>query len=69
MNHNLEMIMLKAGYAAPHLAGRAHTLTDLLVKECVKAIEAKRVLCGSGVPDHVILDMVIRDLQEYFGVK
>jgi hypothetical protein len=69
MNHNLEMIMLKSGYAAPHLAGRAHTLTELIVKDCVAIVEAKKVLCGSGVPDHVILDMAIRDLQEYFGVK
>jgi hypothetical protein len=27
--------MLQAGYAAPELAGRAHKLAELLIKECV----------------------------------
>jgi hypothetical protein len=61
--------MIKAGYAAPHLAGRAHVLRDLIVKECIAVIEAKRALCGSGVPDEVLLDMIIKDLCAHLGVE
>jgi hypothetical protein len=34
MNKRIEELMLEAGYAAPHLAGRAHKLVDLIVQEC-----------------------------------
>jgi hypothetical protein len=40
--------MIEAGYAAPEMAGRAHVLVDLLVKECATiasefSIENKRI--------------------------
>ena len=30
--------MLEAGYAAPELAGRAHTLIDLVIEESIKVM-------------------------------
>lgn len=39
MNENLERLMKLSDYAAPHLAGRAHKLADLIVRECVTIIE------------------------------
>lgn len=59
--------MLESGYAAPELAGRAHKFAELLVKECAAVVEAKKAMCGSGVPDLVILDMTINDMLEYLG--
>jgi hypothetical protein len=34
LNPRLKELMLEAGYAAPEIAGRAHKLAELLVKEC-----------------------------------
>jgi hypothetical protein len=36
VNKHLELLMLEAGYAAPHLAGRAHKLAALLINDCAK---------------------------------
>lgn len=36
MNDQLYLLMIKAGYAAPELAGRAHKLAELIVEECAK---------------------------------
>lgn len=36
MNLRLKELMIKAGYAAPELAGRAHKLAELIVEECAK---------------------------------
>jgi len=35
MNPRIRELMVQAGYASPELAGRAHNLAELLVKECV----------------------------------
>lgn len=35
MNERVRKLMLEAGYAAPEIAGRAHKLVELIVKECV----------------------------------
>ena len=35
MNPRIRELMIQAGYVAPELAGRAHHLAELLVKECV----------------------------------
>lgn len=40
MNERIRRLMLEAGYAAPELAGRAHKLTDLVVRECM-------MICGA----------------------
>lgn len=36
MNERLEKLMLEAGYAAPHLAGRAQKLVELVVEDIAK---------------------------------
>ncbi len=39
MNERIRQIMLESGYAAPELAERAQKLIDLMIKECLIAIE------------------------------
>lgn len=34
MNERIRELMLKAGYAAPELAGRANRLAELIIQEC-----------------------------------
>lgn len=55
MNERLNELMLKAGYAAPYLAGRAHTLAALIIEECA-AIAGDCYTYNeplSKVPDHI----------------
>ncbi len=39
MNERLNELMIQAGYAAPEMEGRAHKLAQLIVEECVKAVD------------------------------
>ena len=39
MNKRLRELMIEAGYAAPELAGRANKLAELIVKECIVALD------------------------------
>ena len=39
MNDKLKELMLEAGYAAPEIAGRAHVLAELIVRECAGIVE------------------------------
>jgi hypothetical protein len=39
MNERIQKLMLASGYAAPELAARAQLLVDLVIKECLIAIE------------------------------
>lgn len=39
MNERIQQLMVRAGYAAPEMAGRAQKLVDLMIKECYIAIE------------------------------
>ena len=41
-NTKIHELMLKAGYAAPELAGRANLLAELIVKECAEAYHQTR---------------------------
>lgn len=38
MNERLQQLMLKAGYAAPHLAARANKLAELIIRECATVV-------------------------------
>lgn len=38
---------------------------DLIVKQCIGVIEAQRPLLGSGIPDYVLVDMIIKNIREY----
>lgn len=39
MNGRVKKLMEESGYAAPDLAGRATKLVDLIIKECIIAVE------------------------------
>jgi len=41
---------------------------EIVVRECAAVVEAKKGLCGSGIPDRVLLDMTIKDMFAYTGV-
>jgi hypothetical protein len=62
MNKRTEELMLEAGYAAPHLAGRAHKLVDLIVKECEIALHPM-------LRDMVSRGQAVEIIKEHFGVK
>lgn len=38
VSKRLMELMSEAGYAAPELAGRAHKLAELIVKECIEVV-------------------------------
>ena len=57
MNDRLKELMLKAGYAAPEIAGRANKLAELIVKEC-----ARVTFKGTG-PRSAL------NILEHFGVE
>jgi len=38
MNERIRELLIEAGFVAPELAGRAHKLVDLIVKECLEII-------------------------------
>jgi hypothetical protein len=59
MNENIKKIMLEAGYAAPELAGRAHTLIDLVIEESIKVMK-ENDYHGEWLGEK---------LKEHFGVK
>ena len=62
MNERLKELMLKAGYAAPELAGRANKLAELIVMECLSICEN---LGDKGMDGHYCADEIGRT----FGVK
>ena len=65
MNEKIRELMLKAGYAAPELAGRAHKLAELIVQEAI-------IVCNSrvGNSDYNTGRMhCASDIKEHFGVK
>ena len=39
MNERIQRLMIKADYAAPELAGRAHKLAELIVRECARLVD------------------------------
>lgn len=59
MNENIERLMLKAGYAAPNMAGRGRLLVKLVIEECDRiSKEAEHTrrddYLGDDVPPGVI---------------
>jgi hypothetical protein len=68
MNKRTEELMLEAGYAAPHLAGRAHKLVDLIVKECIEVIEPCKCGCADEL-ELAIAASMIKEIKEHFGVE
>ena len=60
MNERLRNLMVEAGYAAPELAGRAHVLAELIVKECAKVAD---------IADENKCEWIGGNILTYFGVK
>ena len=59
MNELLKGLMLKAGYAAPEIAGRAHVLAELIVEHCAGVCEEMGTHvagCDSGKPTRIADD-------------
>ena len=51
MDTRIDQLMREAGYAAPELAGRAHKLVDLIIKECAEAYHQTRSI-DTGIEQH-----------------
>jgi len=76
VNEQLRKLMLEAGYAAPELAGRAHKLAELIVKECIDKIETYRIPVGNSAAGEMAcewtydaLKEIRDDIKEHFGVE
>ena len=67
MNDRIRELMLEAGYAAPEIAGRAHVLAELIVKECVAICQdtdgEDNIDARSGRQDCAV------EIKEHFGVE
>ena len=68
MNERIRELMLEAGYAAPEIAGRAHVLAELIVKECIGVVEG-----GSFLHDQAPTAIFAREcsgaIKRHFGVE
>ena len=62
MNGRLRELMLEAGYAAPELAGRAHKLVELIVRECIDTISDCSV-------EYCTRPQIVGEIKEHFGVE
>ena len=60
MNDKLKELMLEAGYAAPEIAGRAHVLAELIVKEMLQTCEDHPAWTGR---------MIGEEIKQRFGVE
>ena len=47
MNEKIKELMLKAGFAAPELAGRANLLAELIARDICKIIKSQKI---AGAP-------------------
>ena len=59
MNKLLKEFMLKSGYAAPEIPGRAHTLAKLIVEHCAGVCEEMGTTvagCDNGKPTRIADD-------------
>lgn len=58
MNPKLRELMIEAGYAAPEMAGRAHKLSELLIKHMMEAIG-----------DHQLQTPTVQSIKHSFGLE
>jgi hypothetical protein len=81
MNSNTRQLMLTAMTATfngPNPDGDAdgmyipaefvRNFSKLIVQDCLEVIGSAEALCGSGVPDRVLVDMIRNNVKGYFGV-
>ena len=73
MNPRIRELMIQAGYVAPELAGRAHKLAELVVKECLDGvIEKIQIRYQGNYQDRLIgygMEIVYYDVLDKFGVE
>ena len=69
MNPRIREIMVEAGYAAPEIAGRAHKLADLIVRECIRTIQLNISRDGQTTEKYLRSMRHIKDIKEKFGVE
>ena len=48
MNEKIKELMLKAGFAAPELAGRANLLAELIARDICKIIKSQKIAEPAG---------------------
>ena len=68
MNEQLKELMLKAGYAAPELAGRANKLAELLVKQMLDITDAHTEVFQTD-RDKALVDHIKKSVRQHFGVE
>ena len=54
---------------AAHQTAKVEALYKMVVKDCLEVVNSAHVLCGSGVPDHVLVDMIMKNIRGYFGIE
>ena len=68
MNDKLKELMLEAGYAAPEIAGRAHVLAELIVRECSGIVDNK-IEVSRYVHEAELLRECSTTIKQHFGVE
>ena len=68
MNDKLKELMLEAGYAAPEIAGRAHVLAELIVRECAGIVDNK-IEVSRYVHEAELLRECSTTIKQHFGVE
>jgi len=70
MNERLKELMLEAGYAAPEIAGRAQVLAQLIVQECIRAVESNRKEPREGYNTYNMGTFeAVDSIKQHFGVE
>ena len=70
MNERLKELMLEAGYAVPEIAGRAQVLAQLIVQECIRAVESNRKEPREGYNTYNMGTFeAVDSIKQHFGVE
>lgn len=66
MNERIKELMVEAGYAAPELAQRAHTLVELVIRDCLSMARSYPELNWDYAAG---IDSVRESIESQFGIK
>lgn len=69
MNKRIKELMVEAGYAAPEIAGRAHKLADLIIKDCVNRAKLVGKLNKEPVEPVNTAHAIEVSIKKHFGIK
>jgi hypothetical protein len=69
MNERIKELMIKAGYAAPEMAGRANKLAELLVRECAEICLEMATKCAGLPGDGALAKDCAYWIKNDFGVE